>query len=107
LRAKAGLRPGLSLQRATDLLLLFVGADVYHVLVGVDGWSHEEWTDWAVSTAAEQIFGRSRSEPGFPIRGGRFSSASRRRDHDATRSEERRVGKEWRCRGARGQVRKG
>ena len=58
LRAKAGLRPGLSLERATDLLLLFVGGDVYHVLVSGDGWSHEEWTDWTVSTVAEQIFGR-------------------------------------------------
>src|SRR6266516_556113 len=64
LRAKAGLRPGLSLERATDLLLLFVGADVYHVLVGGDGWSHEEWTDWAVLTAAEQIFGRPALQTG-------------------------------------------
>src|SRR6266705_1099791 len=72
--AKAGRRPGLSFERATDLLLLFVGADVYHVLVSGDGWSHEEWTDWAVSTAAEQIFGRYRAEPGFPIPGGRFSA---------------------------------
>jgi len=40
LRAKAGLRPGLSLERATDLLLLFVGMDAYHVLVENRGWSH-------------------------------------------------------------------
>jgi len=92
LRAKAGLRPGLSLERATDLLLLFVGADVYHVLVGGDGWSHEEWTDWAVSTAAEQIFGRYRGGPRFPVRGGRFSPASRRRDHDATQAGHRHKG---------------
>jgi AcrR family transcriptional regulator len=56
LRAKAELRPGLSLERATDLLLLFVGMDVYHVLVGRHGWSHEEWADWTVSTVAEQVF---------------------------------------------------
>ena len=37
-------------------VLLFVGMDVYHVLVGSDGWSHEEWADWAVSTLAQQIF---------------------------------------------------
>jgi AcrR family transcriptional regulator len=57
LRAKAELRPSLSLDRATDLLLLFVGMDVYHVLVDAKGWSHEEWTEWAVSTLAEQLFG--------------------------------------------------
>jgi AcrR family transcriptional regulator len=58
LRAKTELRPGLSLERATDLLLLFAGMDVYHVLVDAKGWSHEEWTDWAASTLAEQLFGR-------------------------------------------------
>jgi AcrR family transcriptional regulator len=58
LRAKTGLRPGLSLERATDLLLLFAGMDVYHVLVDAKGWSHEEWTDWAVATLADQLFGR-------------------------------------------------
>jgi AcrR family transcriptional regulator len=56
LRAKAELRTGLSPERATDLLLLFVGMDAYHVLVGGHGWSHEEWADWTVSTLAEQIF---------------------------------------------------
>jgi AcrR family transcriptional regulator len=59
LRAKAEFRPGLSLKRATDLLLLFVGMDVYHVLVGGQGWSHEEWADWTVSTVTEQVFGRA------------------------------------------------
>ena len=57
LRAKAELRPGLSLDRAIDVLLLFVGMDVYHVLVDTKGWSHEEWADWAVSTLSEQLFG--------------------------------------------------
>jgi AcrR family transcriptional regulator len=56
---KAKLRPGLSFERATDLLLLFVGPDVYQVLVGGHGWSHKEWVDWTVSTVVEQIFGRT------------------------------------------------
>lgn len=59
LRTKAELRPGLSLERATDLLLLFVGMDVYQVLVGGHGWSHEEWADWTVSAVVGQIFGRT------------------------------------------------
>ncbi|HEV8489135.1 MAG TPA: helix-turn-helix domain-containing protein [Candidatus Limnocylindrales bacterium] len=63
LRAKAELRPGLSLERATDLLLLLAGMDVYYVLVGSRGWSHEEWVDWTVSTVAEQVFGRSGGSP--------------------------------------------
>jgi AcrR family transcriptional regulator len=57
LAAKAGLRPWVSLERATDLLLLFAGMDVYHVLVDGRGWSHDEWVDWTVATLAEQVFG--------------------------------------------------
>ena len=61
LRAKAEFRPGLSLERATDLLLTFVGMDVYHALVDGRGWSHDEWIDWTVAALAEQIFGRAAS----------------------------------------------
>jgi AcrR family transcriptional regulator len=57
LTTKAALRPGLNLERATDLLLLFAGVDVYHVLVDGRGWSHDEWVDWTVATLAEQVFG--------------------------------------------------
>ena len=59
LHAKAEFRPGLTLERATDLLLLFVGMEVYRVLVGTQGWSHEEWLDWTVATVAVQLFGRA------------------------------------------------
>jgi AcrR family transcriptional regulator len=61
LRTKAELRAGLSLERATDLLLLFVGPDVYRALVDGRGWTHDEWIEWAVSAVAEQIFGRGLS----------------------------------------------
>jgi AcrR family transcriptional regulator len=57
LRAKAELRPGLTPERATDLLLLYVGMDVYHALVEGRRWSHEEWSDWAGAALAEQVFG--------------------------------------------------
>src|SRR5574337_2019536 len=56
LRDKAELRPGLSLERGTDLLLLYAGTDVYHVLVEARGWSHDEWLDWTVRTLADQLF---------------------------------------------------
>jgi AcrR family transcriptional regulator len=57
LRHKAALRPGLTLKRATDLLLLFGGMDVYHALVVTQRWSHQEWVDWSASTLAHQLFG--------------------------------------------------
>jgi len=59
LRTKAEFRPGLRLERTTDLVLLFVGMDVYHALVDGRGWSHDEWIDWTVSAVAEQIFARA------------------------------------------------
>ena len=58
LRKKAPLRPGLSPERANQLLLLYAGPDVYHVLVDVYLWTHEDWAEWAVSTITEQVFGR-------------------------------------------------
>jgi len=54
LRDKAPLRDGLSPERATQLLLLYAGQDVYHVLVDTYGWTIEEWADWTVATLAEQ-----------------------------------------------------
>jgi AcrR family transcriptional regulator len=62
LRAKSGLREGVSQERATQLLLLYVGMDVYRVLVLDFGWSHDDWVDWTVATVSEQVFASSRSE---------------------------------------------
>ena len=56
---KAPLRPGLDPERANHLLLLYAGPDVYHVLVDVYRWTHEDWVGWAVATIAEQVFGRA------------------------------------------------
>jgi len=58
LRAKAPLRAGLSAERANELLLLYVGMDVYHFLVEVTGWPHDEWVAWTKATVADQLFGR-------------------------------------------------
>ena len=58
LRGKEELRTGLSLERATDVLLLLVGRDAYHALVDERGWSHEEWVDWTIMAVADQVFGR-------------------------------------------------
>ena len=58
LRGKAPLREGLDPERATHLLLLYVGEDVYHVLVDTYRWPHQDWVDWTVGTLLHQVFGR-------------------------------------------------
>lgn len=55
---KAPLRPRLDPERANHLLLLYAGPDVYHVLVDVYRWTHQDWVDWVVVTVADQVFGR-------------------------------------------------
>jgi hypothetical protein len=54
---KAPLRPGLSVERATDLLLLHLGPDVYRFLVEGRGWSHDEWLAWTTALLTEELFG--------------------------------------------------
>ena len=73
LRKKAPLRRGLSPERANHLLLLYAGPDVYHVLVDVYRWTHDDWAEWAVVTVADQVFGRSEQDdvPGPADRAGR------------------------------------
>jgi len=56
LSSKTDLRKGLSPERATELLLLYVGMDVYRVLVIDFRWAHSAWVDWTVATIAEQVF---------------------------------------------------
>jgi AcrR family transcriptional regulator len=63
LRAKAPLRSGVSPERATQLLLLYAGPDVYHVLVDDYGWTLEEWVEWTVATLDEQLFGCAEHPP--------------------------------------------
>jgi len=57
LGAKAPLRVDLTPARATDLLLLYAGMDVYHALVEVSGWSHGDLVAWTQATLAYQLFG--------------------------------------------------
>lgn len=66
LRTKAPLRDGLDPERGTHLLLLYVGEDVYHFLVGSYGWPHDEWVDWCVATLLDQVFGIATSPEGVP-----------------------------------------
>src|SRR4029453_1840357 len=54
LATKSNVRVGVSHERATQLLLLYLGMDVYRVLVLDFGWTHQEWIDWTVATVGEQ-----------------------------------------------------
>ena len=54
---KAPLRTGLTPERATHLLLLYVDVGSYRMLVSTYGWTHAEWIDWTVETLALQLFG--------------------------------------------------
>lgn len=56
LRAKSELRPGLTAERATDVLLFLVGPAAYRAVVAERGWSHAEWMAWTVDAVLEQIF---------------------------------------------------
>jgi AcrR family transcriptional regulator len=59
LSAKAPLREGLAPERATHLLLLYVGEDVYHLLVATYRWSHEDWVDWTIAAVLHEVFGQT------------------------------------------------
>lgn len=61
LATKSDLRLGVSAERATELLLLYVGMDVYRVLVHDFGWTHHDWVTWTVATVGEQLFALSPS----------------------------------------------
>lgn len=76
LRAKAPLRADLTPERATDLLLLYVGMDVYHALVEVAGWSHDEWTAWTKATLSHQLFGVDQARTGAATAGIMTTAAS-------------------------------
>lgn len=56
LRAKSSLRPGLSPERATQVLLFLVSPSAYRTLVLDLGWSHVEWVAWTATVLVEQAF---------------------------------------------------
>jgi AcrR family transcriptional regulator len=58
--AKGALRPGLDVDRATDVLWTLNHPDVWLLLVGERGWTPEQWERWFAGTARTQLLG----EPG-------------------------------------------
>ena len=52
---KGSLRPGLDVQRATDLLWTLNHPDVWLLLVDRQGWSPEDWESWFATTCRHQL----------------------------------------------------
>jgi AcrR family transcriptional regulator len=60
LAAKAPLRPELTRQQATDILLMLMGPASYQTLVGEYGWTPDQWRDWCHHATSTMLF----AEPG-------------------------------------------
>ena len=57
LAERDALRPGLAVDRATDLLWMLNHPDVWLMLVGRRGWSPADWEMWFAESACEQLLG--------------------------------------------------
>ncbi len=55
LAAKGSLRPGVDVERATDLLWTLNHPDVWLLLVDRRGWSPQDWESWFARTCREQL----------------------------------------------------
>ena len=55
LRARKGLRRGLDVARATDILWTLNHPDVWHLLVDERGWTPKQWERWFVDTTRAQL----------------------------------------------------
>jgi len=51
----AALRSDLTPAEAADVLWLYTGADVYRLLVGTAGWTHERYAAWLAETVARAL----------------------------------------------------
>ena len=49
LDARGGLRAGMAVDRAADILWLYASAEVYGLLVGGRGWTPEEYREWSLA----------------------------------------------------------
>jgi len=63
LGAKGPLAPGMSEERATDLLLLYLGPHTYRGLVVDHGWSEEAWRAWATLAIDRELYGCCEEHP--------------------------------------------
>jgi len=55
LAADGRLRPELSVEYATDILMFILGPDSHQILINDHGWTVEHWKSWATETLAQQL----------------------------------------------------
>ena len=60
---KAPLRPGITRQRARDLLFVLLGPEIYRSLVIEAGWTHEQWATWTTNALLRDLFGVDPARP--------------------------------------------
>jgi AcrR family transcriptional regulator len=57
LERKRPLRPGLTSDDATTILLVLVGMDVYRSMLVDHGWTESKWRSWVIRALTEALFG--------------------------------------------------
>jgi AcrR family transcriptional regulator len=57
LRGKGGLREGLSVDRARDIIWIYNDPGLHHALVGVRRWRQNQYRDWLADTLSHQLLG--------------------------------------------------
>jgi AcrR family transcriptional regulator len=55
LAAKKALRPGLTVQNATDAIFTLISPEVYLLLTAERGWSQAHWESWLTDTIAQAV----------------------------------------------------
>ena len=55
LRRKGGLRSGVSVARASDIIWIFNDPGLHHALVGVRGWRQAKYRDWLAESLKSQL----------------------------------------------------
>jgi len=58
LTMKAPLAAGMDREKATELLLLYMGPHTYRGLVIDYKWTKEAYVEWVISSVSREIFGR-------------------------------------------------
>ncbi|SPM31904.1 TetR/AcrR family transcriptional regulator [Mycobacterium terramassiliense] len=57
LSRKGGLRSGLSVAQARDIIWIYNDPGLHHALVGTRGWSQTKYRDWLAGTLKSQLLG--------------------------------------------------
>lgn len=55
LSRKGGLRSGLSVAQARDIVWVYIDPGLHHALVGIRGWSQAKYRDWLADTLRYQL----------------------------------------------------